>query len=189
MSEAKSVLNGATFDGFCKISDAGLVGMVTIRGELGDKAFAAAVKKAIGLAVPEQGAIVSKGDLNLAWMSSDELMLFCAYENAGDLAAKLDAGFDGLFAMAVNVSDMRAVFSVEGEAARDVIAKLSPANVAPGAFGPGQMRRTRLSQVAAGFYMPDENSFRVIAFRSVGQYVFDILKHAAAPGSEVGHFA
>lgn len=188
MSEAISVLNGASFDGFCKVSDAGLVGMVTIRGELEAKDFGAAVKKATGLAVPKQGEITSKGEHRLAWMSTDELMLFCGYEEAGDLAAKLDAGFDGLFAMAVNVSDMRAVFRVEGEGVREVIAKLSPADLSPEGFGPGKMRRTRLAQVAAGFYMPDETSFEVIAFRSVGKYVFDLLKHAAAPGSKVDAF-
>ena len=34
MSEAVTALDCATFDGYCTVSDAGLVGMVTLRGDL-----------------------------------------------------------------------------------------------------------------------------------------------------------
>ncbi len=189
MSEAVSALNGAAYEGYCTVTDAGLTGMVTIRGDLEDKAFAAAVKKVSGLGVPGQGEIVSKGETRLGWLSPDELMLFCAYDEAAALAAKLTEAFAGSFALAVNVSDARAVFRVKGERAREVFAKLSPANLAPEAFAPGQIRRTRLAQVPAAFYMLDEQSFEVIAFRSVGVYVFDLLSVAAKPGSEVGVFS
>ncbi len=188
MSEAVSALNGAAFKGYCTVTEAGLTGMVTIRGDFGDKAFTAAVKKISGLDVPGQREIVTKDARKLAWMSPDELLLFCAYGEASDLAAKLAEALAGSHALAVNVSDARVMLRVEGAAAREVIAKLSPANLAPEAFGPGQIRRTRLAQVAAAFHMPDEQSIEVIAFRSVARYVFDLLSTAAKPGSEVGVF-
>jgi len=188
MSEAVSALDGATFEGFCTVRDAGLLGMVTLRGDLAGKSFGVAVKKTTGCAVPGQGAIVEAKGRRLAWMSPDELLLFCAYDEAKALCAALTEALAGQHALAVNVSDARAVFHAEGPQVREVMAKLTPANVAPGAFGPGQMRRTRLAQVAAAFHMPDDTSFEIVCFRSVGKYVFDLLAHAARPGSEVGLF-
>lgn len=189
MSEAVSALNGASFAGYCTVRDAGLVGMVTIRGDLAEVRFAAAVKKVCGCAVPGQGAIVSAKGRRLAWMSPDELMLFCDHDEAQSLAATLEAALTGQHALVANVSGARVVLRLEGDDAREVMAKLTPADVSPGAFGPGQMRRTRLAQVAAAFHMPDETSFEVIAFRSVARYVFQLLSNAARPGSEVGLFA
>jgi sarcosine oxidase subunit gamma len=42
--------------------------------------------------------------------------------------------------------------------------------------------------VPAAFWIEGEG-FTVVAFRSVGQYVFDLLSVAAAPGGEVGLWA
>lgn len=188
MSDAVSALAGATFEGYCTVSDAGLVGMVTIRGDLGAAGLASAVKKATGVARPGQGGIVAAKGRRLAWMSPDELMLFCGHDEAPGLAAALAEGLKGRHALVANVSDARVVLRVTGAACREVMAKLTPADVSPAAFGPGQMRRTRLQQVAAAFHMPDETSFEVIAFRSVADYVFALLSNAARPGGEVGLF-
>lgn len=190
MSDAVSARAGAAFDGYCRISDVGRMGMVTLRGDLADPAFAKAVKSVTGLAPPDRRQITDGDDgTSLAWMSPDELLLFCKAEAAPERAAALAGALTGLHALAIDVSDARAVFHVEGAAAREVMAKLTPADVAPGAFGPGEMRRTRLGQVPAAFRMTSATTFEVIAFRSVAVYVFDLLSNAAKPGSEVGHFA
>jgi sarcosine oxidase, subunit gamma len=189
MSDAVSALNGATFEGYCTVSDAGLTGMVTIRGDLDAAPFKSAVKKATGCAVPGQGAITAATGRKLAWMSPDELMLFCGYDEATALAAQLSQALAGAHALVVNVSDARVVLRLEGAACREVMAKLTPADVSSQAFGPGQMRRTRLAQVAAAFHMPDQTSFEVIAFRSVAGYAFKLLANAAKPGGEVGLFS
>lgn len=188
MSDAVSALAGATYEGFCSVSDGGLVGMVTLRGDLASKEVQAAVKKATGCAVPERGAILARGAARVAWMSLDELMLFGPYEEAAEMAKAMAQALPGAHALVADVSDARVVLRVEGPAVREVMAKLTPADVSPEGFGPGQMRRTRLQQVPAAFFMPDETSFEVIAFRSVADYVFGLLENAAKPGGEVGIF-
>ncbi|MCB1330637.1 MAG: sarcosine oxidase subunit gamma, partial [Maritimibacter sp.] len=155
MSDAVSALPGAVFKGYCTVSEAGRVGMVSLRGDFADAGFAGAVKQVTGLDLPGRRQIVGDGP-RLAWMSPDELLLFCAADDATGQAASLAEALAGLHALAVDVSDARAVFRVEGAACREVIAKLSPAAVAPGAFGPGEMRRTRLAQVPAAFHMASE---------------------------------
>jgi sarcosine oxidase subunit gamma len=51
------------------------------------------------------------------------------------------------------------------------------------------MRRTKLAQVAAAIWMQGTGEARVVCFRSVGTYAFDVLCTVAAPGSAVGFFA
>ncbi len=189
MSEAVSALGGAAFEGYCILRDAGPTGMVTIRGDLGAAAFGKAVKKATGCALPKQREIVTDGGRRLAWMSPDELLLICEHGEAPGIAAALAEALKDQHALALDVSDARALLRLEGAGCREVIAKLSPANLAPGAFGPGEMRRTRLAQVAGAFHMPDESSVEIVVFRSVARYAFDLIANAARPGSEVGLFA
>ena len=88
----------------------------------------------------------------------------------------------------MNVSDARAVFRIKGPNTREVLAKLAPVDLSPQAFGPGMIRRTRLAQVPAAFWMEDTDTAQLVCFRSVAQYVFDLLKTAAQPGSEVGFY-
>ena len=163
-------------------------GMVTIRGALSDAAFAEAVQAVTGIAVPDMCRIATDEDRALAWMSPDELLLMCPHEQAASHAKSLSAAFGDQYAMAVEVSDARAVFDIQGPQAREVLAKLSPVDLAPGVFEPGEMRRTRLAQVAAAFWMTGPDSFRLTAFRSVAQYVEDLLSTAAKPGTQVGYF-
>jgi sarcosine oxidase subunit gamma len=71
---------------------------------------------------------------------------------------------------------------------REVIAKLAPVDMSADAFTPGMVRRTRLAQVAAAFWMDDARTVRVVCFRSVAAYMFGILSMSADESSAVNHF-
>ncbi len=185
MSKAVSALNGASYDGFVRVSETGLRGMITLRGDLGSKKLAAAVKAATGAAMPKQRKITKGAKGLVAWMSPDELLLVVAYADAGEVVAALDAALSGEHALAVNVSDARAVFRLEGAGVRDVLAKTCPVDLAKDAFGAGDLRRTRLAQVPAAFWANEDDSFELVCFRSVAQYAFDVLKVSAQPSGEV----
>ena len=88
------------------------------------------------------------------------------------------------------MSDARAVFTLEGEGAaiRNVLAKLTPADLRPASLPVGEVRRTRFAQVPAAFWLAEEGRAELVCFRSVAIYVFGLLKNAAEPGSEVGYF-
>lgn len=190
MSEAVSALQWAEFDGIARIQERGLQGMITLRGDFSSKAFKAAVKAVAGCGIPNVRKHASGKDGRIvAWMSPDELLLMTSYEMANaDLEALL-AGLKDDHALAVNVSDARAVFRVSGTSAREVIAKLAPVDMSAAEFGADDFRRTRLAQVAAAFWMSDSDSVDVVCFRSVAQYMFDLLSTVAQPGSEVGVYA
>lgn len=190
MSETRMALGGASFEAAtARITEIGGQGMITIRGDLDAPFLRKAAKKATGVDFPAPGLCHSDGASGLAWMSPDELLLMCPRGQVAEVLAQLQTRFMDTHSLALDVSGARAMFRVEGAQAREVLAKLAPVDLAPGQFTPGMFRRTRLGQVAGAFWLTEDGSFRVICFRSVAQYVFDLLKDAARPGGEVGLFA
>ncbi len=188
MSNAVSALQGASYtDGIATITELGLCGMITLRGNLTDKKLIKAVKSIAG-GMPAQRSIEINGDTAAAWMSPDELLLMVPHAEAASAIETLNKMMKGTHFLVANVSDARAVFEVAGPNAREVMAKLAPVDFANGAFEMGNFRRSRLAQVPAAFWMNEEDAFTVVCFRSVGQYMFDLLSVAAQPGSKVGAF-
>ena len=187
MSEPISALNHASYDaGIAKVAECGLQGMITLRGDLSDKVLAKAVKEATGQDVPGQRQVSVNGDTGVCWMSSDELLVLVPYAEVEAKLAQMTETLGDTHSLAVNVSDARAVFSISGANAREVLGKLAPVELSAEAFQPGQIRRSRLAQVAGAFWMDDAETFRVVCFRSAADYVFKLLSVAAQPGSEVG---
>ncbi|WP_170414523.1 sarcosine oxidase subunit gamma [Ruegeria atlantica] len=186
MSEPISALNHASYDGIAKVQECGLQGMITLRGDLSDKVLAKAVKDATGQKMPGQREAFVDGESGVCWMSPDELLVLVPYVEVEAKLAAMTNALSGTHALAVNVSDARAVFSISGSSAREVLGKLAPVELSSKAFQPGQIRRSRLAQVAGAFWMDDDQTLRVVCFRSAADYVFNLLKVAAQPGSEVG---
>ncbi|MEM6409367.1 MAG: sarcosine oxidase subunit gamma family protein [Pseudomonadota bacterium] len=185
MSNAVSPLQGASYDGFARMEEQGLRGMITVRGDLADAGFTKAIKSLTGCAVPEVRRCEAKGDFAVAWMSPDELLILCPYDAAEPGVAQIAEDLAGSHHLVVNMSDARAVFRVSGEKAAQVIAKLAPIDISPDAFGIGDFRRTRLAQTPAAFWMPEPGVIELICFRSVAEYALAVLSRAAMPGSEV----
>lgn len=187
MSNAVSALQGKVAPGEVTIREAGLRGMIILRGDLSDKKLRKLCTELTGFKVPDQGKAHCEGDKGLCWMSPDELLVLVPYTEATEAVKRIDAALSGTHYLAENVSDARAVLVVEGTFCREVIAKLAPVDLHPDTFAPGDFRRTRLGQVAAAFWMRDEDTFEVICFRSMAGYTFDLLAASAKAGA-VEHF-
>lgn len=181
MSNPVSALNGASFQGFASIREIGPLGMITLRAK-GVKALEKAVKAITGTKLPAQRRIEVKGDRACAWMSPDEYLLILPYPQVAEALAMLAKALAGEHHLAVDVSDARAIFRIEGDKAVDVLRKLSPVDF--DRLEPGEVRRTRAAQVAAAMWQQDQG-FTVVCFRSVAPYVMGLLAHSAQPGSEL----
>jgi sarcosine oxidase subunit gamma len=186
MSEPVSALRRARSEGYATVQEAGLQGMVHIRGDFSSDTFIQAVSDAAGVPMPDVREAQLQDRNGLLWMSPDELMLLCPYPEADRALARLDAALAGTHYLALNVSDARTMFTLEGTGLREVLAKLAPVDMAPDVFRPGMLRRTRMAQVAAAFWLRSETRADVICFRSVAPYVMDLLSNAARKGSTVG---
>jgi sarcosine oxidase subunit gamma len=181
MSDPVSALNGASFEGFATIREIGPLGMITLRAK-GVKALEKAVKAVTGTKLPAQRRIEIKGDRACGWMSPDEYLLIVPYAEVAASLAALAKALAGEHHLAVDVSDARAVFRVEGDKAADVLRKLSPVDFEK--LEPGELRRSRAAQVAAAMWAQD-GGFTLVCFRSVAAYVMGLLTHSAQPGSEL----
>ncbi|SMX34435.1 sarcosine oxidase subunit gamma [Actibacterium lipolyticum] len=188
MSDPVSALNRVTFDGFVKVEEMGPRGMITLRGDHALPEVKNAATGVAGVNFPGQRECRVVEERGLAWMSPDELLVMVPHGEADTAVASMESDLDGTHSLAVNVSDARAVFRIIGPGAREVLAKLCPVDLSPEAFVPGTIRRTRAAQVPVAFWMVEEDVFELVCFRSVAAYVFDLLKTAAIPGSEVGYF-
>jgi sarcosine oxidase subunit gamma len=181
MSDSVSALNGASFQGFATISEIGPIGMITLRAK-GVKALDKAVKSVTGTKLPAQRRIEINGDKACGWMSPDEYLLVVPYAEVTDALSKIAKALAGEHYLAVDVSDARAVFRIEGDKAADVLRKLSPVDFDH--LEPGELRRSRAAQVAAAMWARD-GGFTLVCFRSVAGYVMGLLTHSAQPGSEL----
>ena len=190
MSDKVTALAGADFDGTISVRDGGLQGMITLRGDFDSTDLRNAATGVSGVDFPGQNEVRTVGDRGLAWMSPDELLVMVPHGGTAEALTSIGATMGEAHHLAVDVSDARAVFHLEGqgETLREVLAKLTPADMRASALPVGRIRRTRLAQTAAAIWFTDENTATLICFRSVAVYVFSLLKQSAAPGSEVGYF-
>ncbi len=186
MSEPASALGGAVSEGFARVEEMPPRGMIALRGDLGSGAVKAAVKDALSLDLPGTWRATDAGEAAVCWMAPDELLLMSSYAQAPEIARKLGHFLAGEHHLVADMSDARSLFRVTGLDAREALAKLTPADLSPGAFTPGTFRRTRLAQVPAAIWMRDDTVFEVLCFRSAARYMFDLLTEAAARGGEVG---
>lgn len=186
MSNAVSALQGVSSDGYVRVQELGLQGMLTLRCDLSLAKVAKAVQAAVGVEMPKQRSISVKNGAGAAWMSPDELLLMMPHDQAEAVAAKLRKALGKTHSLVANVSDARVVLPLTGAGAREVVAKLAPVDMQ--ALKSGEIRRSRLAQVPAAFWVSGEDEITLVAFRSVAQYVFDLLTNAAQRGGEVGAF-
>lgn len=160
-------------------------GMITLRADLADKAVSKAVKAVSGAAMPDVNAYTGGADGQVFWMSPDELLILRPYAAIADDIAALTKALANSHALVADVSDARSVFMLRGAGAREVIAKLSPIDVAPAALPSGTLRRTRFGQVAGAVWCAGEDEFGLVCFRSVGAYLHDLLQ-VSIDGGPVG---
>lgn len=154
------------------------LGMIQIRADLTEAG--AAITKAAAIPLPGPTSTTTNGSRRLCWMSPDELLLVLPQAELAAALAELTTALAGQHALVLDVSDMRAAFAVEGGRADQVLAKLSPTDLA--AMPADGMRRSRAAQVACGFWR-QEGGFVLIGFRSVADYLRGLLDNAARAGT------
>ncbi|OCX61432.1 hypothetical protein BFP70_15535 [Thioclava sp. SK-1] len=182
MSEPVSALNGRSYDGFACVVETGLQGMITIRSDLGSKPLSKALKS-LGVSVPKMRSFAQADDVMVAWMSPDELLLLCDHARARSLTAQLEQALAGTHALVVDVSDARAMFTVTGARAQEVVMKLSPIDFAT--LADDEIRRTRTAQVNAAVWRSGADQLSLVCFRSVAGYVMGLLEVSARKGGEI----
>jgi sarcosine oxidase, subunit gamma len=170
----------------CKVTRVALPGMLALRANLADRSLMEDLGRAAGQTVPPALTISQGGEVSIAWMAPDEVLIFCPESRKESLIASLRAVSDGAEVLITDVSDMRIGFELQGGPLREILARITPADVSAKALPVGRFRRSKIGQVAAAFWLSGEDRAHVIAFRSVADYVEDVLKNAAGHAAPLG---
>ena len=181
MSDPIAALGGASFDGFARIREIGPLGMILLRAK-GLKGIAKTVKGVTGTKVPDIRRIEGQGDHACAWMSPDEYLLILPYADVPKALVGIAKALQGEHHLAVDVSDARTVFRVEGVDADQALRKLCPVDF--DRMAPAEVRRTRAAQVPCAFWH-EGDGYTLVCFRSVATYVMGLLTHSAQLGSQL----
>ena len=159
--------------------------MVTLRGNADDPAFVDAVAGATGIAPPILPNTVAGADTvahgpRLLWMGPYEWLLVAEPESGFDMAATLAEMLATPAAVAVDVSDSRAVIVLAGTAARDVLAKGCPLDLHARTFNPGRCAQSLLASIPVLLHQTaDTPVFEIYVARSLADALWRWLEDAA----------
>ncbi len=151
-------------------------GMIDLRGLVSEEKFLSAVKDVIGFDLPVvPRTFTAWGEVQALWLAPDQWLILCPGAKRAELLSNLRKALEGLHSLAVDVSDMRAILRVEGDAARSVFLKGCSLDLLGADYGVGTVRRVRFAEIAALLHVvsaaPD--AIDLYVFRSYADYAWD----------------
>ncbi|MCA3555323.1 sarcosine oxidase subunit gamma [Aestuariivirga sp.] len=151
-------------------------GMIDLRGLGTDAAFMAAARGVLGVDLPTKPRTsASWGDIRVLWLSVDQWLILGTRARAHELLASLREALTGIHALAVDVSDMRAIIRLEGEGCREVLMKGAALDLLDKEYMPGCCRRMRYAEIAALLDVVEDNVFDIYVFRSYAHHAWNFL--------------
>ena len=165
------------------------LGKIDLRGDPHDRAFMAAAGRVLDLLLPtEPSTSAVKDQISALWLGPDQWLLTCPTQDAPGLIETLRAALADVHSAITDVSDGRVAFRVAGPSARDVLAKGTPLDLHPRAFGPGSCAQSLLAKASVLIHLVDDEpergpSFDVYVARSFAHYLWTWLEDA---GREYG---
>ncbi len=155
--------------------------IVNIRGNAADPAFAAAVKSATGVDLPAKANTVSSnGDRRILWLGPNEWWVTAKDGEAAGLVEALRGAFAGQHATACDVSESRAIITLKGPKAREVLMRGISLDLHPRVFGIGQCAQTGLSRCNVLLHQVGEGPrFEIYVLKSFSDYLWRWLEQIA----------
>lgn len=184
--------------GAAGLGDAGVVlaekahrGQFTLRGDAGDAAFRAAVKKALKIDVPRTPNTVAgtAKSVQLIWQGPDEWLVVTNPAAGPKTGKALVSTLKKMHAAVTDVSESRTVIHLTGADARSVVMKGCSIDFHPRVFGPGQCVETTLALAHALIHQTglDKSTghpaYDIYVQRSFAEYLWNWLENA---GREYG---
>ncbi len=156
--------------------------IVNIRGNAADPAFAAAVKTATGVDLPAKAnTVANNGDRQILWLGPNEWWVTAKDGEAAGLVEALRSAFAGQHATACDVSESRAIITLKGPKAREVLMRGISLDLHPKAFGTGQCAQTGLSRCNVLLHQVGEGPrFEIYVLKSFSDYLWRWLEQIAA---------
>jgi sarcosine oxidase subunit gamma len=136
----------------------------------------------LGVELPTTPSIYAKGaDAAVIWLGPDEWLVTGTSLKGSELEARLRDAVGPHGGAAVDVSGQRTTLRLCGWHSRDVLAKGTPLDLHPNAFGGGAAAQTRLGQTGVVLLAVDGGGtdYRILVRSSFARYLADWLLDAA----------
>ena len=164
---------------------------LNLRGDPGDGAFLAAVRRVLGFDLPlAANTTAQAGDHVAYWLGPDE-WLVATRAASDDLAASLRDALGTMHASVTEVGGGNAVFVLAPANARELLAQECPLDLHPSAFRPGQCAQTRFAKAAILLRPLEDGAMELIVRRSFADYLRHWLEPAGAvhthPNTDTHH--
>ncbi len=166
-------------------------GMIDLRGDIGNKKFVAATKKALGFSLPTTPRqSTGKAGVTALWLSPDQWLITCPGVDTVKTVEKLLDSLADLHSLVVDVSDARSIIRLAGEGAKIVLMKGAPFDLTAPEISIGYVRRIRFAELAALVHMvsSEPEIIDLYVFRSYAQYAWDWLSATATDQSRLSIF-
>ena len=162
-----------------RITEQPVYGCLDLRLDPRNEAAGSAVAAALGAGLPGPNAWVTAGAAQVLWQAYDEWLILSADGRQPAVAASLRSALaDAHFAI-TDVTDLRAVFRLQGPLARDVLQKGCAVDLHPRAFGPSSCVTTAVARVRVTLRQVETVSYEIFVERSYAAYLRDWLNDAA----------
>lgn len=174
------------------IASRSFAGMIDLRLPPDDSEGREAAGKALGIELPaEPRTSRSANGAAALWFSIDQWLIVAPRDRVGDMLAAVGAALDGRHHALADVSDMRCVLRLSGEALRPVLAKCVSVDVFADEFVPGFARRVTFGEIAGALHVVADDPWVVdlYVFRSYADYALTWIAESARSGAALSLFA
>jgi len=156
------------------------VGKLSLRGDAGDPAFAAAAERALGSRLPTVPGETNESQAIVLALAPDEwLVVLRDGVAAAPLLARLEGALRGFHAAIVDVSSATTILLLLGPGGRDLLARGCSVVLT----GTGRCWQTRLARAPVLIYAPADDAERLDLFapRSLALHLREWLVDASGP--------
>lgn len=145
---------------------------------------AAPLRDLLGFTLPWEPNSMTLGEPTAAWIRPGRYFLFCAIDQAAELAHRTSQILQPYSGICLDVSDAKVGFRLCGRDAQDCLASVIAIDLRREAFGVGSCAQTLLAQARVLiFRTPDGEGFDICVERSLAPYLWSVLVRA---GKEFG---
>jgi sarcosine oxidase, subunit gamma len=154
---------------------------ISLRGDPGDTAFLAAVRRGLELDLPTTPNTTARaGGTAILWMGPDEWLIVGGAPADAVIRSRLNEELGGLHASVIDVGSHRAVLSLAGRAPRTLLMKGCGLDLHPRTFAPGRCAQTTFARTTLLLEQTgDEPAWRLYVRRSFASYLVSWLLDAA----------
>lgn len=137
-----------------------------------------AIETAYKCRLPGVGESTGKGAISFHWCGAEQYYAIAEGKAEGELYRDLKARLEGL-ASCSDQSHGRVILRVSGPKARTLLAKGTPIDLHPAAFGPGKSAVTQMAHVGVHLIQTGKDEFELSVFRGFSVSFWEWLTEQA----------